>query len=401
LDLRSHLTSSVRARSDELAAPTGAQAATVEDVLGAAVRDRFIDGVRVMSVAMIIIGHWSVARVWRVDGRLGVTSAVDGIVVLEAASWIFMTVPLLFFVGGFSNAVTLRSTATPGTLSAFYGGRFSRLLRPTGVFLGVWLLIQAALHLSGVGGNGLVRGVSPAGTLPFGPLWFLAVYAAAVGCTPVAWRLHQRHGWLIPILMTVATLAVDAIRFVAGVELVGWANLPMTWLLAHQLGFFYVDGRLESLRRRVVWAMMLAGLLLLIAASFFGPYPISIGGTHAHRISNMNPPTIVITGLVWWQVALIMLVRPAARRWLAGPRFWRGVSRLNSIVMTAYLWHMTAYLLGVLTLEMSGLDEPANVVSWWLQRPLWILAATGCLFPLLGAFGRIERRWEPRAALAR
>jgi hypothetical protein len=78
--------------------------------------------------------------------------------------------------------------------SAFVRSRLGRLLRPSLVFLGFWLIAQVALHLSDVGGAAgprlvgetrLLRGMyPPAATLPFGPLWFLGFYLVVVCIAP-------------------------------------------------------------------------------------------------------------------------------------------------------------------------------------------------------------------------
>jgi len=48
----------------------------------------------------------------------------------------------------------------------------------------------------------LSRGVQPPGpTIPFGPLWFLAVYLLVVAISPVTVALHRRFRWWIPAAM--------------------------------------------------------------------------------------------------------------------------------------------------------------------------------------------------------
>ena len=85
--------------------------------------------------------------------------------------------PLFFFVGGFTNLVSWK-----GEYGAFLAGRLRRLLKPFAVFAGVWLLAQGALHVFEVGRAG---GLFRLSRLPFGPLWFLAVYLGVVAAAPV------------------------------------------------------------------------------------------------------------------------------------------------------------------------------------------------------------------------
>jgi hypothetical protein len=70
-----------------------------------------------------------------------------------------------------------------------------------------------------------------------------------------------------------------------------------------------------------------------------------------------------------------------------------GVIVVNSIIMTIYLWHLTAYLITILALYPLGLGHPTDSTpSWWLQRPVWLIAPAVVLGALVAVFGRFERR---------
>jgi hypothetical protein len=72
------------------------------------------------------------------------------------------------------------------------------------------------------------------------------------------------------------------------------------------------------------------------------------------------------------------------------------VITVNTVVMTLFLWHMTAFLLAVLVLWPLGLGQQGDTTtSWWLERPLWELVPAAFLVPIVAAFGRFER---PRPA---
>jgi hypothetical protein len=64
---------------------------------------------------------------------------------------------------------------------------------------------------------------------------------------------------------------------------------------------------------------------------------------------------------------------------------------VNSVILTVFLWHMTALLVALLALERAGLklgSEPT--AGWWLQRPLWLVAPGSVLAVLLAVFVRFE-----------
>jgi hypothetical protein len=76
------------------------------------------------------------------------------------------------------------------------------------------------------------------------------------------------------------------------------------------------------------------------------------------------------------------------------------VTAINSVILTVFLWHMTALLVALLALERAGLKpllEPT--AAWWLQRPLWLVAPGIVLAALVAVFARFElprRRTHPR-----
>jgi hypothetical protein len=100
-----------------------------------------------------------------------------------------------------------------------------------------------------------------------------------------------------------------------------------------------------------------------------------------------------------WSIGAIMLLRPFLARWLEDPGPWKATIFLNGVIMTLFLWHMTAYLFTVLTLWPLGFGQQHDsTVGWWLERPLWIGLSAVYLAGLVAIFGRFERPRERAAA---
>jgi hypothetical protein len=266
--------------------------------------------------------------------------------------------------------------------------RGERLLKPTGVFVAVWAVVQVILHLTHTGSGRVIRWTF----LPFGPLWFLFVYLAVIAATPVMLRAHRRLGIAVPVALIAGTALVDVLRFGAGVPKIGWLNLGLVWLNAHQLGFFYADGTLAGLSRRALAGLAAAGLAGMIVLTNVGVYPRSMIGTDVERISNMNPPTACLAALTLWLVALAMLARPRVSRWLANTGPWKATIAANAMIMTVFLWHLTAYLVAIVALRPLGLGRTTDTTaSWWAQRPVWLLVPAVILAVLVAVLGRFER----------
>jgi acyltransferase-like protein len=352
-------------------------------------RDRYVDFLRAFSIATVVIGHWFIAIVLRHGGRISVISAIGATSGLWLGTWFLQVMPLFFFVGGFSNYVTYEALQRRGdTYGSFMRARLARLLKPTAVFFGLWAIAQTVLHVVDAGGGGFFR----VSFLPFGPLWFLFVYVAVIAATPIALRAHRRFGVGVPVALVAGVAIVDVLRFAAGVPLVGWVNLALVWLFAHQLGSFYADGSLVRAGRNVHLAMAGAGLAGLIVLTNIGVYPRSMIGTDVERISNMNPPTACLLALTLWLVGLAMLAREPVRRWLAGTRPWMVVIAANGVIMTVFLWHLTAYLLAILLLWPLGIGHQSDTtVWWWASRPIWFAVPAVILAAFVAVFGRFER----------
>jgi hypothetical protein len=383
-------------------------------------RDRVVDFLRAASICAVVIGHWMIAMVWWDAGVLRTTSAIGVTSYLWLATWFLQVMPIFFFVGGFSNLVSFDASRRRGEPpSTFVRSRVARLLRPSLAFFAVWGAVELAMHLLDVGAptgprawgdTTLLRLFMPPGaTLPFGPLWFLGVYLVVVALAPWMIALHRRFRWWVPAAMVTGAATADALGFLGGLHLVRWCNVAFVLLLPHQLGFFYADGTFDRFPRRVFWGMVGAGLgllLLLTTAPLWrlfgdarfewfpdiGYYPKSLLGTDVERVSNAYPPTVCFLLGGIWTIGAAMLLRPRLQRWLRGRRPWKATIVVNSVIMTLFLWHMTAFLGAVLVLWPLGLArEHDSTAAWWLQRPLIIGVSAVFLVGLITVFGRFER----------
>lgn len=260
---------------------------SVRELAGAtpATRDRYVDLLRVASLGAVVLGHWLMAAVTP-DGVGNLLAVVPA---LQPLTWLLQVMPVFFFVGGFSHALSyrslLRKRPEDSVYSAFLRARLQRLLRPTMVFVLVWG--AAALLVQLLGGGGGLTGVTL--RMVTQPLWFIGIYLAMVAFTPPLLKLHERYGWGAFAGLAGAAVAVDVLRFAAGVPYVEFLNFAFVWLAVHQLGFLRADGRI---RRPALLAG--AGLVTAGALVAFGPYPLSMVGMPGEKVSNMAPPTLAL-----------------------------------------------------------------------------------------------------------
>ncbi|MCA2189786.1 acyltransferase family protein [Nonomuraea cavernae] len=354
-------------------------------------RERLIDLLRAVAISMVVLGHWlSVSVTYR--GGFGGASALEVLPWTRPLTWLFQVMPVFFLVGGFANAASLDSQRRRGgTAVSWLLSRTARLVAPTSMLV---------LVLSGVACLALVLGADPksVGTavwLACVPLWFLIVYLAAVFLTPVMLALDRRAGLAVPVVLMTLVALGDVARLLGRPSL-GQANFLLAWLAVHQLGIAWREGTLP-VRRAVALPMAAGGLAALVALTVAGPYPISMVAIPGERLQNTSPPTLALLALAVTQTGIVFLLHDRGIRWLGRPRPWLVIVAVNSVIMTVFLWHLTAVVIAALALYPTGLmPQPATgSAQWLLLRLPWLAILAVLLTVLVALFGWVERRARP------
>lgn len=349
-------------------------------------RDTVIDGVRVVAVLAVAVGHALVAAVsWRSGG-------FQAEHVLGATPWTqwltygFQVMPLVFFCGGVANATSLAGAERFGP---WLGARIERLAGPT--------LTYAALA-AGVLAVGAGLGLAPstvevAGHALTMHLWFLAAYALVLVATPIAVAAHRRWGLGAFAVLVVGAAVVDLVARLTSAPALAWCNLVFVWGGAHQLGVAWHVGDLR-LRARSGVAFAAAGAALIAVLIGALGYPLSMVSVPGAGATNAGPPSLAMAGLAVVQVGVLVAGRRRLERLAARPAVARRVSGLNAAAMGVYLWHFAAMTIAALVLLPAGVvpDHPTGSLEWWLVRPLWIGGCALVLLALLPLAKRLGRR---------
>jgi len=353
-------------------------------------RNRYVDFLRALSILFVIFGHWTAAAAYA-DGEGGLVPT--HLLAITAKShpftWLIQVMPVFFFVGGFSNAVSWSAAKRRGSgYAAWLESRLRRLIGPVMVPLFVWVGIAATAHLAGVSRPWISAGSQMA----LIPIWFLAVYVVIALLVPITFALWERFGWGSFFGMLVIGSLIDVAFFQANWHALGWLNYVFVWSGIHQLGYAWSAGELDGWKRPLLLAG--TGGVLLISLVHFGPYPISMVGVPGDAVSNTTPPKVALFGLGALQIGLLLSVQVPMKRWLRGLRPWAGTVLINGMIMTIFLWHMTVMILLVGAAHLMGdfgLHAAPGTSSWWQQKPLWLVACSLALLPMVPLFGRFER----------
>lgn len=353
-------------------------------------RNRYVDLLRAVSILAVIVGHWLIATAWYVDGELITGHLLKLKPETQWLTWLFQVMPVFFFVGGYSHAVSIESARRKQQdYSQWLIGRLSRLVTPLLLLLLVWVAIALVMRLAGVSPD-VIQYMSQASLIP---TWFLAIYIMIAVLAPAAYRFWQRAGFVsIAVFMALAAL-VDLAYFAAEWTFLGWSNYFWVWLAVHQLAFAWRDGRLPG--PAVMFAVGMIGLAALAALIFLGPYPFAMVGSPDEGLSNTLPPKLTLNALALAQFGFLMAIENLMRRLLDNLSLWAATVLVNSMIMTVYLWHITVMILTGAALYLAGGIgfglEPGTTAWWWSRIP-WVAGLAIILVPLALALSPLERR---------
>jgi peptidoglycan/LPS O-acetylase OafA/YrhL len=353
-------------------------------------RQRFVDLLRAIAIVAVILGHWLVTVVEYRNGQPTGRSALPDLRWTHPITWLVQVMPIFFLVGGYANAASLISHYRKGQRAGdWLVHRAARLVRPSTALIVVMAAGAGVAQLWGADPP-LVRLVVWTAAIP---LWFLSVYFIVVALAPLMWALHRRYGAAVPLLLVALVAAGDLARLY-GDEVWGNGSFLFGWLAVHQIGFFWHEGRLPT-RPRTLWALLAGGLAVLLVLVVPGPYPVSMINVPGERLHNMSPPSLALLALFTVQLAVALLVWRPAERWLRRTRPWMAVIAVNAVVLTVFLWHMTAAILLAAALHAAGLlpTPAAGSGAWWAWRLPWLAMLTAVLAVLVAVFGPIE--WSP------
>ncbi len=351
-------------------------------------RNRYVDLLRALSIGAVVLGHWIMAAP-SFDGNAHMQHLLDIQPWSRWLTWIFQVMPVFFFVGGFSNGVSWDSAQRKNLrYGEWLDARLRRLLGPAVPLVILWLLLALVGKELGVHSEFTRIGSQ----VSLVPVWFLAIYFVIVSIVPVTRSLWQRFGfWSVgaPLLMAVFG---DWVFFNTPFTWYGWFNYLFIWGAVHQMGYAWQQQRFPS----VLWCglVSIAGWLLLVYLTHFGPYPLSLVGVPSQELSNTTPPKLPLLALATGQIGLLMLLEKPARRLLANRKPWAATVLVNGLIMPIFLWHSTVMMLligAAFWLAPFFLTAVPGSEQWWFYRPAWVMVYFAVMMTALPLFLLSER----------
>jgi hypothetical protein len=356
-------------------------------------RNRLVDFWRATAILVVVFGHWLAASIWLTgNGDIELMNSLEWVPAAGWLTWIVQVMPIFFLAGGYANARALsRVVRKEEPRHVWITTRMRRLFTPVVPLLVVWVGFIVAF-----------RPLIPARVVQAGamaatvPLWFMAVYLALVALAPFTYAWWRRSGMSSVVALLGAAIAVDVLRLGFGVPLIGWVNFLFAWAGIHQAGYLWSDLDRQGISARLGWLVAGLSLLALILLTAAGVYPIAMLGIPGAAITNVTPPTFAIALLGGMQLGVIWGTQRSVRRFANSARGWHAVVSLSGVIMTVYLWHLTAMaLVGAAGLSLfggTGFRVEPGTSGWWLTRPLWLGLLALVTLGLVALFARFEWR---------
>ena len=336
-------------------------------------RNLAVDLYRVSGVVLIVLGHWLAGSVTYHDGYFGRQNPLVDQPWTQWLTWIFQAVPTFFLVAGYAGAVswTHRRDTEDVSRQTWLRHRLARALGPTTVYVGLVTAVVVVLDLRHIAGSTLEY----AGWAVAMHLWFLAVYLVVVALTPVAIAAQRRWGLLVPAVLAVGVVAVDAVSLGGHLPHLRLLNYLLCWGALYQLGIAWHDGLLAGRRPALLAGGSAVALALLIV---LGPYPVSMIGVPGQALQNTDPPSTAMLAFGCAQAGLVITLAPALNRALRAGIVQRLLTTANSNVMALYLWHMIPVVIVAIVGYPAGLlPQPVEgTAEWWFARLEWVVILT-------------------------
>lgn len=344
-------------------------------------RDRSIDAIRAYGLIVVVLGHYLMGIVqWnRNVPHLGNT--LSSSLYLQALTWVFQVMPLFFIAGGAANYISWNSAKQKETSYAVWlWKRAHRLLSPALVYLSVMIVLGALItpNTNREMGRVLLN-------ISTQLLWFLGVYIVTTAITPFTVKLYERFR-ISSIFIWLALIAFCDYAHLADTAFspISLLNFISVWALVSQFGYAFVKNEVPKKIAATATVTSLAFEIWLVAKF---AYPISLVGMPTDTVSNMAPPTLVLTlhSIAIW--GILSLFKDGINQLCMRGKVWAFVMGANLSAMTIYLWHIPVIMFLTVGSHFIGLDRTAVLIDgrpypgegFWLQT-LPFLVICGFVF---------------------
>ena len=324
-------------------------------------RERFIDFLKTFGLLLLVINSFSFLNVNYSGGEYLIINNSYISSNMTIITWFTVGLPIFIFSMGFTNLIAWYSNVgRDGSQWNYLVDRINSLLGPVLVLIFSVSIALNVLLRTNVIPNYLTTtedGVISLVEFTLWPLWLVSIYMVMVMFAPLTIYLHKKYPYLTLAVFGLATFFIDIIEVPINYSYIQVFNYLFFWLTIHQLGYFYADGKIQILNKRIYFILALVFYGFLYYQVIFNNILLNFANYRLNSIGNEDPPSayylIVSTAFIFFLISLQTYID----KLLNNRKVWLLFSHIHSNIYTIYLWHLIS-LIFVLLYNLN----PLNVI---------------------------------------
>ena len=276
-------------------------------------------------------------------------------------TWFTVGLPIFIFSMGFTNLIAWYSNVgRDGSQWNYLVDRINSLLGPVLVLIFSVSIALNVLLRTNVIPNYLTTtedGVISLVEFTLWPLWLVSIYMVMVMFAPLTIYLHKKYPYLTLAVFGLATFFIDIIEVPINYSYIQVFNYLFFWLTIHQLGYFYADGKIQILNKRIYFILVLVFYGFLYYQVIFNNILLNFANYRLNSIGNEDSPSAYYLIVSIAFILFLISLQTYIDKLLNNRKVWLLFSHIHSNIYTIYLWHLIS-LIFVLLYNLN----PLNVI---------------------------------------
>ena len=230
-------------------------------------RERFIDFLKTVGLLLLVINSFSFLDINYSGGEYLIINNSLMSSNLTIVTWFTVGLPIFIFSMGFTNLIAWYSNVgRDGSQWNYLVDRINSLLGPVLVLIFIVSIGLNFLLRSKLIPNYLTTsedGVISLVEFTLWPLWLVSIYMVLVMFAPLTIYLHKKYPYLTLGSFVSTTIIIDILDVPINYSYIQVFNYLFFWLTIHQIGYFYADGKIQLLNRKIyfLFTLVLFGFL--------------------------------------------------------------------------------------------------------------------------------------------
>ena len=324
-------------------------------------RERFIDFLKTFGLLLLVINSFSFLDINYSGGEYLIINNSYISSNITIITWFTVGLPIFIFSMGFTNLIAWYSNVgRDGSQWNYLVDRINSLLGPVLVLIFSVSIVLNVLLRTNLIPNYLTTtedGVISLVEFTLWPLWLVSIYMVMVMFAPLTIYLHKKYPYLTLLVFGLATFFIDIIEVPINYSYIQVFNYLFFWLTIHQLGYFYADGKIQILNKRIYFMLALLSYGFLYYQVIFNNILLNFANYRLNSIGNEDPPSAYYLVVSLAFIFFLISLQTYIDKLLNNRKVWLIFSHVHSNIYTIYLWHLIS-LIVVLLFNLN----PLNVI---------------------------------------